>query len=109
MPKISLGIKKTLWIGVCLAVLGITSYGSGRPENRDNILVLTWAMFVLAFPSSFLFVLVYARLGRMMPDKPALAGYVTFFVTWLGFFFLGYLQWFVLVPSLIRRFRTRNV
>lgn len=108
MLKRSSLILRGLWVLLCFAVLAITIYGSGRPENRDNILVLTWAMFVLAFPSSVVLALIYSRLGNMLPDTPGLVAYVTFFLTWLAFFCLGYLQWFFLVPLLVRKFRLRR-
>ncbi len=80
---------------------------NGNPES-DVIFVL--GMILLTFPSGFLVGLAVALIawttGWYMPWHGA-EGVVVISITWLAYVALGYLQWFVMCPWLIRWLRGR--
>ena len=82
----------------------------GTP-NSDADLFLGYAMLALSLPIGLMLALVLTLLGQM---TYAATGYVfttsyfSILVTWLFFFAVGYVQWFVLLPLLWRKWKVRQ-
>lgn len=103
-------ILRFAWLTLSVLVLAITLYEAELPGNRDNIIVMVWLMLVLSFPSGYLVSVLYAAVAMLAPGKefpPVSDVYVGFVLTWLGFFVAGYVQWFVLLPAVVRKIRHR--
>ena len=102
---------KGLWMMLAVAVLGITLYLGGP----DADIAMVWAMLLLGFPGSVLVTYCYAGIAFVwhtyIAGPQALEGgrgLFSLFVTvvWTGFFLVGYVQWFVLLPFVVRRWRS---
>lgn len=102
---------KWVYIALCLAALSAVLYFFDGKPNSDAGTLLIYAMLVLSFPISFVFAavetgglwLISEITGRDVPTT-----YLFLVVTWLGFFAVGYVQWFVLVPKLLEKLRARR-
>ena len=98
-------IVKATWIGVAILVLLVTLYAfDGNPSNDIGIFFV-WSMMILSFPSglivSLMHVVLYEYFSITIPQA-----YLSLTLSWVGFFILGYLQWFTFVPYLIRKLHT---
>jgi hypothetical protein len=107
--KKAIGIlARIVWLGICLAsfVYAYKGYqGSSDWKMEEG---LAFEMMVLSFPASFLIAAGltltgagFGFLGLALPSssKPEMTA------TWLLFEVAGYVQWFVVVPRLSRRWR----
>jgi hypothetical protein len=96
---------------VSVAILVVTLRGfDGRP-NSDIEEVLAWTMLPLGFPSSLVFPAAFAGaavLRESLGHGPVAVSYLSLIVSWALLFALGFLQWFVLVPALVRRLRSQR-
>mgnify|MGYP001792214497 FL=1 len=100
MPKIDARLK-VVWIAICVLTLTMCVLPYNATTNRDNDIVLYLVMIALAFPSAYLVVLLYSGLQALhVPPLPL--GRIEMLVLWVGFFIVGYVQWFVLTPWIIR-------
>ena len=97
-------IIKALWIGAAVFVLFVTLYGFDGKQNSDIEVLLGWYMLALSFPSGLLVPLVNMALydGLSITVETS---YLEIVLIWIGFFALGYLQWFKLLPYLIIKLR----
>jgi hypothetical protein len=107
-------ILKFVWILCCVFVLfiSLTQYESGA--SSDNGVFLVYSMLVLAFPASLLvaglitlMVLLQESLGVPLLDLIE-SNRVGLCVMWLSFCIAGYLQWFVMLPWLWRKWKSRK-
>jgi len=103
------GIAKIVWIVLAVAVLAVTVYFG----ERDADIVMIWAMLLLGFPGSLLVLFGYAEtafLWHTYIADPLVGGrgLFTLFVAvlWSALFLAGYAQWFLLLPFLVRRWRS---
>ena len=82
----------------------------GTPATRDAELILVYGMMLLSFPAGQLFAIIVAAsayVAESMGYKPILPGrYLGICFEWIAFFAIGYVQWFVFLPRLIRRWRS---
>jgi hypothetical protein len=104
-------IAKAAWAGVAVITLFLALYAFDGKSSSDIGVFLTWAMLVLAFPSSLLTSLLFTVIAIILEklSSPAIpTSYPTLVLTWLGFFVIGYLQWFKLLPYLIGKLLTRK-
>lgn len=101
-------ILKVVWVLCSVVVLAVTlsSYAPGPASDAGIFLV--YGMLILAFPGGFLVAGLFAlvvvlqeQLGLPLLDVID-SNYIGFCVMWLAFFIVGYLQWFVLLPRLLR-------
>lgn len=80
-------------------------------RNEGILLVQIW-LLALSFPCGFLWMLVGGGLVSILPSRfySLLASLDIFWivVTWLGLFACSYLQWFQLIPWIVRRLRQRG-
>jgi len=100
-------IIKALWIGAAVIVLSTTLYGFDGKPNSDIEVLLGWCMLALSFPGGLLVPLVSVALydGLSITIKTS---YLEIVFVWIGFFALGYLQWFKLLPYLFEKWRKRK-
>jgi hypothetical protein len=100
-------VLKALWLLACVSVLADTLIHSG-PEHRDGGVALFLTMLGLSFPSGWLS-LVMLKLLEMLKifDISKATELQTILIAWITLFILGYLQWFVLVPAIVRWWRQK--
>ena len=88
----------TIAIGIAAAIL------LDDNANHDVDLVLIWTMMALCLPSSLLAVLAVAALSYLaQPWLAALPKQEGMFIGWSVFFLFGLLQWYLLLPRLLRK------
>ena len=102
-----LKIIKALWIGATVFVLFVTLYAFDGKSDSDIGIFFAWYMLFLSFPGGLLVSLVHVALYEGFSITIG-ASYLSFVLDWAGFFVLGYLQWFKLVPYLIAKVRTHK-
>jgi hypothetical protein len=106
---------KLAWLSSCLAVLLGTLIVCGKEANPtlrgECALLGGGAMVLLTFPLGFLWLsLVSAAkhglflLGIEIESESVIAD----IIMWFGFVGLGYFQWFMLVPRIVRYIRERR-
>lgn len=108
MPTMLPKLAKATWITLAVIALLVTLYGFDGKANSDIGVFLAWSMLALAFPSSLLVAAVFAGMSIAAEKWFATViptSYWWIGVTWAGFFVAGYLQWFVLVPWMWRKWR----
>jgi hypothetical protein len=104
-------VLKVVWILCSVAVLVVTLVRYAPGPASDIGVFLVYGMLFLAFPISLLVAGLFALMALLQEQLkvPLLdligSNYVGFFVMWLAFFVAGYLQWFVLLPRLWRRWK----
>lgn len=102
-------ILKAGWLFLTIGALAFTYLKIDADQNRDLDLVLAWVMILLCFPASLVGILVSAAFGFIAQDvMTTMPRSVHIFATWLIFFAFGYLQWFVLLPRVVRKWRNRK-
>jgi hypothetical protein len=57
-------------------------------------------MLILSFPAALVVSLVHLLFGEVF-SITIKTSYISLVLEWIGYFVLGYLQWFKLVPHLI--------
>lgn len=97
-------IAKGLWIGTCVTLLFVTLYGFDGKSDSDIAILLAWYGLLLSFPGGLLVSLVHSILydGFSIVVETS---YLSLALDWLGFFVIGYLQWFKFLPWLVRKWR----
>jgi hypothetical protein len=90
------------WTVICVIVLAVSLMQCDLPQNRDNDIVVSWAMLVLGLPGS----LLVAFLSTLLPNGVFPSSHCwSIVIIWLVFFLGGYLQWFVLLPFVANKFK----
>ncbi len=102
-----LKIIKALWIGATAFVLAVTLYAFDGKPNSDIGVFFAWYMLFLSFPGGLLVSLIHVALDEGLSITIE-TSYLSFVLDWLGFFALGYLQWFKLLPWLVEKWRARR-
>ena len=98
---------RIFWIVLIGVILLITLYGfDGRP-NSDIGVVLAWTGLFLSFPSGLLVPLTHVILYEIFSVGLA-TSYVSLTFDWAGFAVLGYMQWFVFLPWLVKKIREKG-
>ena len=95
-------VAALICLAVCVFVFILAAY-----RNIDRAyLALAYASVILAFPACFLAVAIAAAFDNAVslatgaPIPPTLIGLAAY---WALVSFLGYVQWFILVPRLLRK------
>lgn len=100
-------ILKALWVGVSLFVLAVTiSSYDGKPFS-DIWIFLTWLMLILSFPTGMAVSAAHYVLGTVFSITVE-TSYFSLALEWLVYFVLGYVQWFMLLPWLWRKWKARR-
>jgi len=111
MPAMQSKFAKAIWVTLAAIVLLVTLYGFDGKPNSDIGVFLARSMLALAFPSSLLIAGVFAGISIGVEKFFSMViptSYWWIGITWLCFFVVGYLQWFVLVPWLWRKWKSRR-
>lgn len=106
-------VAKVGWLSMATGVLVFTFYlYDGTPITHDAELILLYGMLALSFPASQLVALILGSVGYIAEkwgvDLSIPMSYMTLAVEWLIFLGAGYLQWFVLLPWLWRKWKSRR-
>lgn len=108
-------LLKIVWLIACLAVLVWTFVACGHEANTtlrgECSLLAAIIMAFLTLPVGLLWWLLVSAAGYVLSLVGIEIGGVSAIadlVVWLGFVFVGYLQWFKLVPWVVRRIRERK-
>ena len=102
---------RCVWAALCVTVLCITLRYADVVTGRDVDIFLVWAMMLLSFPSGWIIVVIYFAVSHvlcsgmnvMLSLESEIRFYSYLVLTWLAFFAAGYVQWFKVIPALIRR------
>ncbi len=105
---------KVSWLLFAIGILLFTLHlYDGTPATRDAELILLYGMMALSFPASQVVALILGAIGylsEMWGESLSIpSNYLTLVAEWLVFLGVGYLQWFVLLPWLWRRWKSRRV
>ena len=98
------------WLGACCLVLAGSALSYFRYPGGDDDILFAYLMLALSFPAGLavfgalggLAVALHELFGAAMPAALQLA------MLWLGCVAAGYVQWFIFLPWVIRRLRTRE-
>jgi type VI protein secretion system component VasK len=97
-------IVKRLLLGIWCTLCGVVLiFAIIQRDIHDMDIAYTYFMLFLTFPAGLIVAAVLAALfttGLYLPG-----GLTGAFITWPPFVILGYLQWFVLLPWVVRRLR----
>ena len=91
-------VLKALWLFACVSILVLTLIYRG-PEYRDAVEAEVLVMIALSFPSGWIF--AYLFLGTLIGGTRT-TELQWIFLVWVPLFVLGYIQWFVLIPAVVR-------
>ena len=109
-PRSMTGLAlRTAWLLACLALLlGFLIFA--RDGNMQ--LYLFWTMLVICFPLGLLaypFTFATMFMAQLVPGVGSvvqfLAGNNDYLVVWFWLFVFGFVQWFLLVPGIVRLVR----
>lgn len=113
--------SRSVWLVVSVAELlfALVAFDAAHPDAyRDMGMVVGFTMGALSFPVGLVSPILLWGAGSVASGIPSLLGvrppggaaefYLAVASTWLSFAALGYLQWFVLVPRMVRRVRARR-
>ena len=95
-------VIKVLWLIAAFAVLFVTLYAFDGKPNSDVWVFLIWMMLILSFPASLAVSLAHMLIGTCF-SVTIETSYVSLALEWSAYFALGYIQWFVFLPYLIRK------
>lgn len=107
-------VLKIGWVICSLLALVVTLTRYAPGPASDIGIFLIYSMLFLAFPVSLLVAGLFALLALIQEQLgvPLLdligSNYLGLSVMWLAFFVAGYLQWFVLAPWLLRKWKARR-
>lgn len=111
MPTMLFKFAKAIWITLGVIVLFVTLYRFDGKPNSDIGVFLAWSMLALAFPSSLLVAGAFTGISiaaESFFSTVIPTSYWWIAITWLCFFVVGYLQWFVLLPWLWHKWRAQR-
>jgi len=111
IPTVLLKIAKGVWFTLTVLVLFVSLYGFDGKPNSDIGVFFVWSMLILAFPSSLLVALFFTGLSIAVDELFSAViptSYWSLSVGWICFLIAGYWQWFVLLPWLWRKWKTRR-
>jgi hypothetical protein len=102
-------IARSAWVLAAIGILVVTLAGfDGRPTS-DIGQFLAWTMLSMGFPLSLVYPAVFVgleELRALLGLAPMMDSYLSLSIDWLVLSALGYAQWFVLIPRIVKRFRS---
>ena len=97
-------IVKWIWISLSMSVLLITLFNYDGSPNSDIGIFFTLAMEAITFPSGLLYAGVFSfcvyTFSLTIPTS-----FIVFIISWACFVTLGYFQWFIAIPWIIRKIK----
>lgn len=100
-------VSRICWVTLSVVVILFTGYLAtlDHPDaRRDAGIVFVIAMTVLTFPLGFVVMVLGPALSRLLPET---SPQLQFLLSWALFMAAGYIQWWQIVPALLRRFLSR--
>jgi hypothetical protein len=101
----------TLSFLVMVFVLSLSS--TPQPESPNDLsVVLIYSMLTLSFPLGLVVSLLmggvayWAHLANWQFHQSIQGPWISITIVWLAFFIVGYIQWFKLIPYLIKKCKT---
>ena len=101
--RISRVLFCAVWFGLLVSFL----FSLGDNYQFEQFVVFLLILVLVGFPASIVG-LTSLMIAGWFFDPPAIPVGWMLLITWIAFFMLGYLQWFVVLPALITRYRTRQ-
>lgn len=104
--------SKHVWVAVAvMSLIAAIMFASGPDPDaiKGADTVLAYVLLLLAFPVALLVPFILTGIASFWPEGE---GVLRLVCMWVAFFVAGYLQWFVLLPWLCRKWRSsraRNV
>ena len=105
--RVSLSLR-IVWIVVAFLILVATLWLYDGTPNCDCEVLLAYGMLVLSFPAVIIVGMIVGYVGRVVYELwgyYATTSYISLTVEWVFLFILGYWQWFIFVPWLVRRLK----
>lgn len=102
---------KWLWMLAALIVLLVSLVTYNGESNSDADVLLAYGMLGLSFPIGLVVSIAAGFLGRIdyeLTGHISAVSYSSIIMNWLVFFVVGYMQWFMLVPQLWRRWKAKR-
>ena len=96
-------------MALLVLLASIVTY-DGKP-NSDAEVLLAYGMLGLSFPSSLVVAATASMVGQAVYSQTGhflTTSYTLIIATWFVFFAVGYLQWFVLLPWLWRKWKAKR-
>jgi hypothetical protein len=104
----SLAIR-AVWLSACGALLWFVLATWSPGPNSDAATLYYWGMLALTFPGGLLVIGLVTSLLVVLTHPPLIPDAAAFVVVWVGLVVVGYWQWFVLMPRVVRRWtRSEN-
>lgn len=100
-----------LWVVAASVTLMLALRGYDGSPNSDAEEFLAWAMIALGFPSSLLWSACFAAVAYVLASRFQVTiptSYASMVISWAALFVLGYVQWFVCLPWLVRKYTARR-
>lgn len=97
------GAVTIAWLSLALLIAVPLVVTYNPTSNRDNDIVLLYALLTLTFPSGFVVVALYSLMGYILEhlsSAPLPVGRLPMIVDCVVFLTAGYLQWFVFLPAI---------
>lgn len=94
---------RNAWIGLMICVL---LFAVGARQFQEMDIAVIYFMLFLTFPAGLLFAVIVAALST--PEHYLPGGLLGTLVVWPFFFMFGYIQWFILIPAIYRRYAKRR-
>ena len=96
------------WLAICIAALVSALHGYRGKSDWQVEEGLAAEMIVLGFPSSVLVAICFTLFGFVLEKLgiglPSSSG-AEMIATWIIFAIAGYIQWFLVIPYLVRSWR----
>lgn len=103
IPKSNAGrVLASLWLASCF---GLLVFAYVQREIHDMPVAFTWLLIFLSFPLCFLAIMVDVKVIEPMLTTAGLSydPFLSLLPGWIGMVVLGYFQWFVALPTVVRR------
>ncbi len=104
---------RILWVLCSFAVLAAAFVLLAQGAERDVAVLVIYGMLLLAFPASLLVAALFTGLILLQEQSgvPLLelmeSSYVGLSTMWAVYFAAGYVQWFVLLPKILGKWKPR--
>lgn len=101
-------IVKKIWFTLQIVIICIVCYSLIIRGDRDGDIFFFLSENILTFPSS----LLVASLNYFISRSPIMNSYHSFellyiFINWVLFNIVGYVQWFLIVPAIRKKFTNK--
>jgi hypothetical protein len=77
-------------------------------SNRDNDIVLAYAMMALTLPIGFVVIGIFVLIGMAIEPAQLPSARLGMIVTSAAFIAAGYFQWFIAFPAVLKAFNKRH-